>query len=353
MRFLLFPLSMLYGFFVFIRNRLFDTGWLKQVKFDVPVVVVGNLNAGGSGKSPMVRFLAEKLRGQYKIAILSRGYGRRSRGFLPVSSNGSPIDFGDEPMQYAQDLPGVRVFVCEDRVAGISRILKDHPETNLVLLDDAYQHRYVSPGVALLLTPYKTPFYRDFLLPVGYLREPASAARRADLLVVTKCPVSMQPDEMSGMEAELHPGKGQKVVFSYIRYREQLTGLYEGDLLLKTIAGKDVMLVCGLANPEPLIEFLKEIAGKVHTSLFKDHHPYSVADAIAIKKKFTALSAQGVLCILTTRKDAVRLQHPEIKMHLKGIAFWVVDIEMGFHGAGESELLNYVTSYAGKSGIGR
>lgn len=340
MRHLLLPFSWLYGFAVRLRNKAFDIGWLKQHAFPVPVVVVGNLSAGGTGKSPLVLFLIKAWEQTHRPAVLSRGYGRTTRGFRTVNTGDSASTVGDEPLQYKQYYPDVAVYVCEDRVEGIRRIMHTHPLPDLLLLDDAFQHRYVKPTVSIVVTEWNRPFYKDRLLPAGDLREPASGNRRARFIVVSKCPATMSPEDQALVLKEMHPSPDQQVFFSYIRYREYLPGLYQGGMSIDELSHAHVLLVCGIGNPAPLEGWLKARALSIVLMRFPDHHAYAVSDALRMKRELGAMAVKSgeKKLIITTRKDAVRLLPAELKYHLADSSVYVLEMDMAFHADGENRL---------------
>ncbi|MBL7923303.1 MAG: tetraacyldisaccharide 4'-kinase [Bacteroidia bacterium] len=346
MRLLLLPFSWLYGLVIRIRNLAFDLGVFSQDAFAVPLIVVGNLSVGGTGKSPLVQYLARFLSQKYRVAILSRGYGRHSRGFRWVEKSSTAGEVGDEPLQYAFTLENVRIAVCERRAEGIRRLLSEHPAPQVILLDDAFQHRRVKPGFSILLTEYSRPFTRDFLLPAGRLREPVQAKKRADAMVLSKCPSVLEEAEISLLREEIAPAPAQSLHFSYIQYRDHLEGLYTGALSLSDLSTTAVLLFCGIANPEPLAAFLRQHCVALEMKRFKDHHPFSVADVLGLKSKFQGLQQAGRPSVLvTTRKDAMRLLSAEMRQHLAGLPVFVIDIETAFHKGSGDALETRVQTY--------
>lgn len=327
MRYLLLPLSWIYGLIIVLRNKLFDWGLLKATSFPIPVVVVGNLSAGGTGKSPLVLQLAEELGQHFRVGILSRGYGRSTTGFRSVDAMSTAAQVGDEPMQYRYALKEVRVAVCEKRVEGIREMLRRDPDIQVILLDDAFQHRWVRPGISMLLTDYSRPYYTDSLLPAGYLREPVSGADRADLIIMTKCPLDLSLEKRLEIASKLKRRESQKVLFSYIRYRElscRLTGQKSDFTGLK---GEKILLVCGIANPEPLVTFLESCGADVISFIFPDHHAFSAGDGVAIRNRF---HRSGAVRVLTTRKDSMRMDVPELRQHLDPLPIFIVEIQPGY-----------------------
>lgn len=347
MRKLLWPFSLVYGGIVSIRNWAFDQHLLKQRSFEVPVISIGNLSAGGTGKSPLVQYLAEALSHQYKVAILSRGYGRTTKGYRQVTMEDTARQSGDEPLQYIHSLNAITVAVCEDRVEGIRRLLKTKPGLDVILLDDAYQHRYVKAGFAILLTDFKHPYYADLLLPAGNLREPVSGAVRADVIVVTKCPMGLSADERQVIKDKLNPLPHQSVYFSYVHYRNPMHLLSGAEVKLESLSGAHVMLVCGIANPSPLIEFVSSKVAGFEKMLFSDHHHFSVGDVLKMKAQFEVFSkkADGKTFLLTTRKDLMRLMSLELQHLLKTMPLLILDIEPLFYEGEEDPLLKKVETY--------
>lgn len=348
MRFLLLPLAWLYGLAVLVRNKAFDWGLLKEESFGVPVIAVGNLNVGGTGKSPAVLHLARLLKGKYRVAVLSRGYGRTTRGFLRVTDTTPWQACGDEPLQYALQLEGVTVAVCESRREGIRRLLSLDPDINLVLLDDAFQHRYVRPDCRILLTTYDKPWFDDCLLPAGRLREPASSARRADLVVVTKCPENLSQVEQAAFSKRLGLKPVQELFFSYLRYSDMLSGLYSGTMPVCELKGKRVVLFCGIADPSSLLDWVQLNADAVELKRFPDHHPFGVSDFVQLRKAYDQMAALGAACLITTRKDAMRLREREARVHLEALPVWIADMQPEFsplgHRSFETSILSRVRS---------
>lgn len=298
---LLAPLSWLFGAAVWVRSRLFDLGWLPQTRFDLPVIGIGNLAVGGTGKTPHVEFVLRLLHAKgYRVAMLSRGYGRRTRGFVMASAAARADEVGDEPLQVARNCPFARVAVCEDRVKGIKMLRRACPEVEVVVLDDAYQHRYVQPGLQVLLTDAARLYTHDHLLPWGRLREPASAARRADLIVVTKC----SPGQKPALPLLPH----QQLFHSRIGYGQPYAYAPQAAQAVDMPVAEHVLLLTGIANPAPLKAHVAQ-GGQVSIEElhFPDHHRFSAADAATINARYEALAAKGCAVVLTTQKDAARL----------------------------------------------
>ena len=217
-RFVLFPLSIIYGFVIWVRNKLYDKNILKSASFNFPVICVGNLSVGGTGKTPMVEYLIRLLKTEYKVATMSRGYKRKTKGFAIANNNTTALDIGDEPMQFYKKFPDITVSVAEERLVSIPQLLHDKPNTNVIILDDAFQHRQVKAGLNILLTEYRDLFTRDFILPAGNLRDLKSSYKRADIIVVTKCKSHLNEEEKSQIIKEIKPLAHQKIFFTKIEY---------------------------------------------------------------------------------------------------------------------------------------
>ena len=303
-RIFLFPFSLLYGLVVVARNYLFDKNIIKSVSFNLPIISVGNLSVGGTGKSPMVEYLLSFLKDQYKVATLSRGYKRETKGYMLANPQTTALEIGDEPMQFHRKFPEVEVAVGEERIEAIPHLLQDKPETEVIILDDAFQHRSVAAGLNILLTQYHDLFTRDFFLPTGNLRDQPSSYKRADVIVVTKCPFNLSDKERAEIKKEIKPLARQKVFFTTIEYGDPyhiITGAER-----QITADDEVLLVCGIANPAPLKNYITGTAKTYNELSFADHHNFSIDDTREIKKKYLDIASDDKM-IITTEKDAVRL----------------------------------------------
>lgn len=287
-----------------MRNFFFYLGVFPSKQFDIPVITVGNLNTGGTGKSPMAGHLLKLLSKKHKVALLSRGYGRKTKGFLEVQMGAKVEQTGDEPLMLKLSNAHLPVAVDENRVHGIETLLKQHKDLEVIVLDDAFQHRYVKAGLNIILTTYKAPFYSDFVLPSGNLRELRKNAARAQVIVVTKCPPDLKPDEMQAIRNRIKNYSGAYVFFAGIVYGQPVA-LQGG----KSIDLKDhsVLLVTGIAAPQPLFDFCRQQAAEVQHLAFADHYSYKATDYTAIAQKFDSFAAANKV-ILTTHKDAVKWQ---------------------------------------------
>lgn len=318
---ILIPFSALYGLGVGIRNFLFDTGVLKSRSFKIPVLCIGNITVGGTGKTPHTELLIDTLRKDFRVACLSRGYKRKSSGFVLATAASTAAELGDEPLQIHRKFPDILVACDADRVRGIERLsaLPEPPE--VIVLDDAFQHRYVKAGKNIVLIDYHRPVNKDCLLPAGRLRERSSALKRADYLIVTKCPPTLSPIERRIFYKHLKIKPYQKLFFTRIGYGsiQSLDGTKEA-----IPADKECGILCvtGIAQPAPYIEHLKGITPKVSEMRYPDHHAFTPRDLEEIVKKFQALPEKKKY-ILTTEKDAMRLSSvalpEELKKHIRYI----------------------------------
>jgi len=330
----LLPLSFLFGIVVGIRNKLFDWGILPSESFEVPVICVGNLTVGGTGKTPHTEYLVSILSKKYKVAILSRGYKRKTRGFLLADEKTGVREIGDEPYQIKQKFPDSIVAVCESRRVGIHKLLDIYPETDVVLLDDAFQHRYVTPGLSILLMDYNRKIYEDKLLPAGRLREPLWAKERANIMIVTKSPVTTKPIDIRIISKYLTLRPHQQLYFSSITYGQMHPvfpdrGGKSRDLTSIDKTKESILLVTGIASTKKLITDLEQFAENIVELNFPDHHNFDKKDIALIEQKFQQIHGDKKL-ILVTEKDAVRLQQtPMLSESLKHRMFYL-PIEVNF-----------------------
>ncbi|MDD7660390.1 MAG: tetraacyldisaccharide 4'-kinase [Bacteroidales bacterium] len=306
----LLPLSFLYGMGVRFRNMLFDTGILESRSFPIPVISVGNITVGGAGKTPHVEYLIRLLCETKRVSVLSRGYKRRTKGYLLASSSSTSLELGDEPYQmYLKYGSQVHVAVSANRCEGIERLCSD-PETkdtDVILLDDAFQHRYVKPGVNILLVDYHRLIVYDKLLPAGRLREPKDGKRRADIVIVTKCPPDLRPMDFRVITKALNLYPYQKLFFTTIEYGD-LIPLFSNSrsLALSEITSDfEVLVLSGIASPQHLLCDIQKHTDNVIPMTFRDHHLFTPKDIARINNTFDSLSSKRI--IITTEKDAARL----------------------------------------------
>ena len=305
LRKLLFPIAVLYGFITSIRNYLYDKGILKSHAFDVPIIAVGNLSVGGTGKTPQIEYLIRLLSPQYKVATLSRGYKRKSKGFILADANANAEVLGDEPFQYFQKFPQIQVAVDADRRNGISQLLAQKDKPDVILLDDAFQHRRVKAGFYILLTAYDDLFCDDWMLPTGNLRESRSGAQRADMIIVTKCPNTIS--EIAQEKIRQKIGLDKPIFFSFVDYDDQVYSATDS-FSVSEIKNKAKILLAGIAKPKPFFDFLKAENDMVIS--YPDHHHFSNAEIEALK------SQAGEKIIVTTEKDFVRLEAAILRKQL-------------------------------------
>lgn len=300
LRWLLYPVSLIYGSVTFLRNKFYDWGIFKSFQIPEKSICVGNLSTGGTGKTPHVAYIADFLKDRYNTAILSRGYGRNTRGFQWVKTNSSASEVGDEPLFYALKFPSnVQVAVCEKRADGVQRIKQDHPENDLIILDDAFQHRAVRAGFNILLTDLKRPFYGDHMLPTGNLREWRSGKKRADCVIVTKCPSDLDTASRKVIKKKIGTDT-ERIFFSRISYGGPIAFSQEVE------SPMNVLLVTGIANAAPLVEHLKNNYHLEHLE-YSDHYAFTAADIQEIHQKFDTFAPEPKI-ILTTEKDFMRLK---------------------------------------------
>lgn len=338
-RFLLFPLSLAYYFVTSIRNFLFDAGILKSTSFKIPTIVVGNLSVGGTGKTPQIEYLVQLFKKDFKLAVLSRGYGRKTKGFIKATSLSTAKEIGDEPLQFYKKFNDIAVAVDENRVNGINKLLRDEDKPSLVLLDDAFQHRKIKAGFYILLTKYEDLFVDDFLLPTGNLRESAHGANRADIVIVTKCPTTISLFNQHEIKKKLTQNFQGPVFFTSISYSEALKSNTQSEMTLSDLKNYEVLLVTGIANPSPLLDFLKANKLLFHHIKYPDHHLFSNADVEKIKQDFAAISSDKKI-ILTTEKDFVRLENRLTDLYYIEIATKFINKKEDF----DSMLKEYVAA---------
>lgn len=324
-RILLFPFSLLYGAAIWIRNRLYDKGILRSTGFNLPIICIGNLSVGGTGKSPMVEWLVKYLHSDMKVAVLSRGYKRRTKGYALAAENTTALDIGDEPMQFHNKFPGVTIAVGEERIVAIPQLLHDRPDTKVIILDDAFQHRSIKSGLNIILTNYDNLFTRDWLLPSGDLRDERRSYKRADVIVVTKCLPVLSVEEKLALKQELKPQPHQQVFFTTIRYGFPYHIIDKKEISLDT--STEVLLVSGIANPMPLKNYLQDASKAYYEILYGDHHIFSIDDWKDIVNRFKNIPTQNKI-ILTTEKDAVRLI--KFGQALQDYPVYVIPIEIQF-----------------------
>lgn len=349
---LLYPIAAVYGGITAFRNMLFDKKVMKSVRFDFPVISIGNLTAGGTGKTPHIEYLIFLLQYVYKVSTLSRGYGRTSHGFIVADERSTAADIGDEPRQFKAKFPETIVTVGEDRVLSVPRILDARPDTDVILLDDAFQHRAIRAGISIMLTEYNNLFTRDEIIPVGWLREAKSNYHRADVIIVTKCPPNLTIEERNKVLAEIKPYKYQKVYFSTIQYGPLYSFINPREWL-QLEKDTDVLLLSGIANYDALKEYLETKARKVYVREYRDHHRYDRYDLENIRETFNNLGDVKKV-LITTEKDATRLEPFRDWFLQNKIGIFVQPIAVAFlHGDAEkfnADIIQYIEVTKQKTG---
>ncbi|RZK49213.1 MAG: tetraacyldisaccharide 4'-kinase [Pedobacter sp.] len=341
-RLFLWPFSLLYGGIIYFRNKAYDWGILKSYSFSKPIICIGNLAVGGAGKTPATEYMVELLKG-YKLAILSRGYGRKTKGFILAQTGMDASQIGDEPKQYLDKFPQVTVAVCEDRVKGVQQLIQDH---DIILLDDAYQHRRIKAGFQILLFEFEKLLKPQFLLPTGNLRESMGGRHRADSILITKCPEHINTFDRIKIHKKVDMHQGQRVSFAHIKYAPLQPLINDTPIPLLEKAPK-IYLLTGIANPSPLMAYLKQFTNTAVYYTFPDHHPFTRAEIEKLVATFKADSHQNKL-ILTTEKDSKRLLGTDLKDLLLNLPIAFIPIKMEIaskdKAAFEEKILAYVTS---------
>lgn len=334
-RILLFPFSILYGISVGFRNMLYESGLLRSTSFNIPVISVGNLSVGGAGKTPHVEYLIQLLKENIYVSVLSRGYKRKTKGFRIVDIKDTVIEVGDEPLQYKRKWPDITAAVCESRNIGIPLMLQKHPQIQTILLDDAFQHRGVNPGLNILLTTFDLPYTRDYLLPAGRLREYTGAAERADIIVVSKCPRELSAQKAKALEEEIAPLDRQKLFFSYYDYYTPYF-MYNPQIKRKLEDFGKVIVLSAIANEDYLLDYLEPKTDIVHVMKYEDHHNFTEYEVSLLKKAIEDIGEKDC-AIITTEKDAMRLDLHRSFIVENKIPIFVLPVKVKFHFDGQSE----------------
>ena len=328
LKIIFFPFSFIYGCVIAVRNGLYASGWIKSNKYNIPIISIGNISYGGTGKSPLVEYLVRFLSPNNQLATLSRGYKRKSKGFFIAKNNSLSTEIGDEPKQFKTKFPKLTVTVCEDRCKGVSEILKLHPVINCIILDDAFQHRSIKAGLNILLTDHNKLYTRDIVLPSGTLREFRCGAKRADIIVVTKCPRALSDEEKRKISEEIKPSDKQHLFFSYIEYGT-LININNTRNEESINSEQTVLLFSGIANIKPLEQYFKEKKCSLVSLTFRDHHQYSVQELSKIRTTFNNIPDKNKI-IVTTEKDAMRIEASEQKEILSNLPVFYIPIIAGF-----------------------
>jgi tetraacyldisaccharide 4'-kinase len=341
LRILLWPFSLLYGSILWWRNKFFDWGWLPSQSYHLPIISVGNITVGGTGKTPLTEYIIRLLKPAYSVALLSRGYKRRTSGTIISSTSSTAEEIGDEPKQVKSKFPDICVAVAEKRTEGIERLL-DFEKPDLIVMDDAYQHRYVTPGYSILIVDYYRPLWNDFPFPAGNLREPQSGKKRADIIIINKCPATLSLTDKEILLKKLKPRAGQQVFFTSIEYTRPHPLMPENQNTLSP--DMDVLALAGIAHPKTFLDYLSDTYHKTHPLVYPDHHPYNKKDYTQIKEHFNSLKSQQK-AIITTEKDMVRLKNlPYLDEEIKS-NIWYIPIKLTFLFDEEPLINELITSY--------
>lgn len=336
-RWYLYPFSLVYGLITSLRNTFYDLGIFKSTRFSTPIICVGNLSVGGSGKSPMVMYLANYLATYLRTGVLSRGYGRVTKGYHVTNYESNYKDVGDEAMQLFERYKNKFVIaVNEERVPGAKKLIQDM-DLGVLVLDDAMQHRKIKPGFSILMTDYSDPYFKDYVLPAGNLRESRKGARRADIIMVSKCPPDLTPEKKQYFLSRIKPRKHQQVFFSSIAYDETIIGIAKS-LPDNNLAYYDVLLVTGIANPKPLLSHLGQFTKRIKHLKFPDHHNFSDQDIKNILSEYKKLGEYKIL--LTTEKDFTRLKTFDYLRDL--LYYWPINVVIDEKEKFNQTILNYV-----------
>ncbi len=349
---ILYPLSWIYGIVIYIRNQMYDLGLLKSKEFDVPVISIGNITVGGTGKTPQVEYLVNLLHEKYEVATLSRGYKRKTAGFRIVETNSTAIEVGDEPLQIKNRFPDITVSVCENRVIGVENLLdpKNEKIPDVVLLDDAFQHRRIIAGINILLIDYNRQLKEDSLLPVGRLREGMAQMRRANIIVFTKCPNEVTPIMRRILQKDVRLKPYQSLFFTSL-YNGSLVPVFSAPKLDKsfyTEKSYSLLVLTGIAAPNLIFTYLKQFSRKIEKLSFPDHHYYTGSDIQSVMQKFETLQSDKKI-IVTTEKDSMRLKDmtnlpDEFKMNL-----YYLPVKVKFLDDGENEFNKKILNYVGEN----
>jgi tetraacyldisaccharide 4'-kinase len=350
---LLYPLSLFYGLITGIRNFLYNTGIFASVEFSIPVICVGNITVGGTGKTPHAEYLAELLRKNFKVATLSRGYKRKTRDFRIASSSSPVSEIGDEPMQICRKFPDVLVTVDRNRVNGVNKILEYNPDIDVIILDDGFQHRRLTPGFSILLSDFERLMVRDHMLPYGSLREGKGNMRRADIILITKSPENITPIQRRLIVKEVNKSPYQNLYFTTLTYKSPKRVFYNNDpdesqFDISQCSGCGIVLITGIANPLPLKEYLQKAFGEIIHLSFPDHYNFKEKDIISISSAYKDLKSPAKY-LFTTEKDAVRLREFTNFEEPVRMALYYVPVGIEFLNDDKDEFDNMIVDYVRKN----
>jgi len=345
---LLAPIALIYGLVVKIRNLLFDFRILKSISFEKPIICVGNLTVGGTGKTPHVEYLIKLLFTKYNIATLSRGYKRKIKGFGYVSTTSTAAEVGDEPLQMKLKYPSVQVAVDADRVNAIVKLIDENSNLDLILLDDAFQHRYVKPGLSILLIDYNRPVTSDYFLPMGRLRDSVKEKRRADIIIITKCPADLSQEEKTSFSMELKLNSGQSIYFTSMNYGEPIPVFKEYGISLELHKDEEIFAVAGIANPTFFFSYIESKAKLIEKHTFPDHFTFTKNKINPIFDSYLKNRSSNK-AIVTTEKDAARLRGlTSLDVEFKKALFYI-PIEVQFLDNQENNFIKQILTYAQKN----
>ncbi len=349
----LYPISIIYGLITGIRNFLYNTGFLPSVEFQIPVICVGNITVGGTGKTPHTEYLAALLSKEFNVATLSRGYKRKTRDFRIASKSSYVSEIGDEPMQIFRKFPEIIVAVDRNRVHGVRRILEENRDTEVIILDDGFQHRKLTPGFSILLSDFERLIVRDHMLPYGNLRESKGNIRRADIILITKSPENISPIQRRLIVKEVDKAPYQNLYFTALTYDAprhvfDIPGSSVPDTLLAQLKEAGVVLITGIANPLPLKEYLQNMSEEIIHLSYPDHYDFKVLDIIKISETFRNLKSQRKF-LFTTEKDAVRLmEFSNFDDEIKSVFFYI-PVGIKFLNDDKDEFDNIIVNYVRKN----
>lgn len=348
----LYPLSWIYGFVVYLRNQMYDLGIFRSTEFDVPVISIGNITVGGTGKTPHVEYLVKLLHEKYEVATLSRGYKRKTKGFRIVETTSTVAEVGDEPLQIKNRYPEITVSVCEKRVTGVEKLLEPGNKTtpDVVLLDDAFQHRKINAGINMLLIDYNRQLKDDTLLPVGRLREGMAQMRRANVIVFTKCPHEVTPIMRRILQKDVRLKPYQSLFFTTLDHGD-IEPVFSAPTLEKLFYVEKsyaMLVVTGIASPKLIFAHLKQFAKKIEIRSFPDHYYFSDNDIQSILQKFDTLQADKKI-IVTTEKDSMRIKDmPNLPEEFKSNLYYL-PVKVKFLDDGENEFNKKILNYVGEN----
>jgi tetraacyldisaccharide 4'-kinase len=341
LRFILLPFTLIYALIIALRNFLYQARIINRTSFNIPIICIGNIAVGGTGKTPHIEWIIESLQSTYKLAVLSRGYKRKTTGYVLATENETPLTVGDEPFQIAQKFPDIAVAVCENRVLGVPSLLGDVPTTELILMDDGFQHLPIKPGYSIVLTDYSNLFFNDWLMPSGTLREFRSAYKRAQCIIVTKCPTTISEKEKEIISQKINPLPHQLILFSVIEYGE-LKPIFKHNNTPES--PNHVLAFSGIANEQPFLAELNKRFHQVSAINFSDHQEYSLITLSDIAERYRALQNNQAI-LVTTEKDAVKLHTQQAENILGQIPIYYLPIHIRFLDNGSATLIAAITQF--------